>query len=92
MADPRNYAASGAQALPPREAGVSEMLDIQLKRLSEIAGRLESVCDTIYGPTPQAAGTDPNAGPMASIASRTRDLAEMVSRIDSATGRIQTGL
>lgn len=72
--------------------GIQESMDTQIKRLSEIAIRLETIGDAIHGSVPQDASTAGEPRPVATVASRLRDIAELIGRVDNATSRISTGL
>lgn len=75
-------------AKPP---SLGESMDNQIKRLADICLRLGTVADSLHGPQPQSAsGGATDAGrPVASIASRTRDVAEWIDRIQATLARIE---
>lgn len=106
MADPNlNYYASTTGGVSGGSAGgalatkspivesLSDTLDVQLKRVQELVNLLDHIANAVHGPTPNVAGqTIEDARPMATIASRIRDLSMLISRAEAAANRIQGGL
>lgn len=82
-----------ARALPPKSAGLGDMLDIDIKRLTELGERLANIGNALYGPQPEeAANPDNNARPYVSLQSRMRQLVELIDAVERGVQRIENAL
>lgn len=82
-----------AQIQSKPSTGMANDLDMHIKRLFEVASRVEASCEALYGPVPTP--TMPSASPdrpISNVASRVRDLGDIISRIENAVTRLQTGI
>lgn len=83
------------QTVPAILPGVCDIFDQNLKRLQELLGSLFTIGESIHGPVPSAVSNQKLADaprPMPSIASRVRDLSEVIGEIEQVVGRIGDGL
>lgn len=79
---------AGAKA-PNAKQSVASDLDVSIKRLHMICERLDEVGNAVTGPVPmQAREYDAVGRPVTSLASRARDIADLIGRMEFAVARI----
>lgn len=85
--------ASPQASVPPKAETVTSALDRHLVQLSEMAARIDKVCDRVFGPRPQDASAPRDGGrPVTSLASQLSDLSGLVGTIDDRILRLEHGL
>lgn len=80
------------KAAAPDAATLSANFDVQLKRLSALVDNAEQYADAIHGPQPTGTAQSGEGRPVASIASRVRDLGQLNDALEMALMRIGGGL
>lgn len=84
---------AGTLTATQAEPSLSGQLDSCLHRLHEVEVMVRTLGDMVHGPTPTPAGSKGEAPrPIASVASRIRDLSVLISEIENGLKRVGSGL